>query len=83
MGPAIETVTNGAAAALKAVIPSTASTDGLNPLVSSLPSHFIGGNRLEAAPPGAVRDFVATHGGHTVITSVSSGPLRRCLFALF
>ena len=38
----------------------------------NLADHFIGGNRLEAAPPGAVKDFVAEHDGHTVITNVSS-----------
>jgi len=31
---------------------------------------FIGGNSLEVAPPGKVRDFVAESGGHTVITKV-------------
>lgn len=36
-----------------------------------LPSHFIGGNQLGVAPPGKVKDFVAAHGGHTVITNVS------------
>ncbi|KAJ5143910.1 uncharacterized protein N7515_002697 [Penicillium bovifimosum] len=35
-----------------------------------LPSHFIGGNALESAPPSAVKDFVASHDGHSVITSV-------------
>ncbi|KAL2270555.1 hypothetical protein VTJ83DRAFT_2739 [Remersonia thermophila] len=35
-----------------------------------LPSHFIGGNRLENAPPSKVKDFVASHDGHTVITNV-------------
>ncbi|KAJ5473488.1 Acetyl-coenzyme A carboxyltransferaseN-terminal [Penicillium sp. IBT 31633x] len=35
-----------------------------------LPSHFIGGNALESAPPSAVKDFVAAHDGHSVITSV-------------
>ncbi|OOQ88689.1 Acetyl-CoA carboxylase [Penicillium brasilianum] len=35
-----------------------------------LPSHFIGGNRLDLAPPSSVKDFVANHGGHSVITSV-------------
>ncbi|KAF8466702.1 acetyl-CoA carboxylase [Kalaharituber pfeilii] len=35
-----------------------------------LPAHFIGGNRLDVARPGAVRDFVAANDGHTVITSV-------------
>lgn len=32
--------------------------------------HFIGGNRLENAPPSKVKDFVADHDGHTVITNV-------------
>ena len=36
----------------------------------NLPSHFIGGSHLEAAQPGKVKDFVAAHGGHTVITNV-------------
>ncbi|KAL1861012.1 acetyl-coenzyme-A carboxylase [Paecilomyces lecythidis] len=35
-----------------------------------LPSHFIGGNALDLAPPSRVKDFVAAHGGHSVITSV-------------
>ena len=34
--------------------------------------HFIGGNRLANAPPSKVKDFVASHDGHTVITNVSS-----------
>lgn len=33
--------------------------------------HFIGGNHLGAAAAGSVKDFVANHDGHTVITSVS------------
>lgn len=37
----------------------------------NIPSHFIGGNRLDVAPPSSVKDFVAEHGGHSVITSVS------------
>lgn len=32
--------------------------------------HFIGGNRLENASPSKVKDFVAAHDGHTVITNV-------------
>ncbi|KAF2464339.1 uncharacterized protein BDR25DRAFT_272060 [Lindgomyces ingoldianus] len=36
----------------------------------NLPSHFIGGTHLAAAAPGQVKDFVAAHGGHTVITNV-------------
>ncbi len=35
-----------------------------------LADHFIGGNRLENAPPSKVKDFVASHDGHTVITNV-------------
>lgn len=37
----------------------------------NLASHFIGGNELSNAPPSKVKDFVAAHDGHTVITSVS------------
>ncbi|CCJ31347.1 unnamed protein product [Pneumocystis jirovecii] len=33
-------------------------------------SNFQGGNSLAEADPGPVKDFVAEHGGHTVITSV-------------
>ncbi len=35
-----------------------------------LADHFIGGNKLENAAPSLVKDFVASHDGHTVITSV-------------
>jgi hypothetical protein len=42
-----------------------------------LPSHFIGGNRLDQAPPSSVKDFVVEHGGHSVITSVSDIPRGR------
>jgi len=35
-----------------------------------LAEHFIGGNRLENAAPSLVKDFVASHDGHTVISSV-------------
>ncbi|TVY46680.1 Acetyl-CoA carboxylase [Lachnellula occidentalis] len=35
-----------------------------------LADHFIGGNKLENAPAGPVKDFVANHDGHTVITNV-------------
>ena len=37
----------------------------------NLAAHFIGGNHLEAAESSKVKDFVASHDGHTVITSVS------------
>ncbi|KAH9906417.1 acetyl-CoA carboxylase [Xylariomycetidae sp. FL2044] len=32
--------------------------------------HFIGGNRLENAAPSRLKDFVASHDGHTVIENV-------------
>ncbi|TVY68645.1 Acetyl-CoA carboxylase [Lachnellula suecica] len=35
-----------------------------------LADHFIGGNKLENAPAGPVKDFVANNDGHTVITNV-------------
>ena len=41
-----------------------------------LADHFIGGNKLENAPESKVKDFVASHGGHTVITNVSSRMLH-------
>lgn len=34
--------------------------------------HFIGGNKIENAAASQVKDFVAAHDGHTVITNVSS-----------
>lgn len=37
----------------------------------SIADHFIGGSRLENAPSSKVKDFVAQHDGHTVITNVS------------
>ncbi len=37
----------------------------------NLASHFIGGNRLDNAPASKVKEFVASHDGHTVITNVS------------
>lgn len=36
----------------------------------NLPAHFIGSNSLEVAGPSAVKDFVASHDGHTVIEKV-------------
>jgi acetyl-CoA carboxylase/biotin carboxylase 1 len=36
----------------------------------NLAPHFIGGNELRHASPGKVKDFVAAHDGHTVITNV-------------
>lgn len=42
----------------------------------SLADHFIGGNKLENAPESKVKDFIASNGGHTVITNVSSACSR-------
>ncbi|KAF7544682.1 hypothetical protein G7046_g9736 [Stylonectria norvegica] len=36
----------------------------------NIADHFIGGNSLENAPAGKVKDFVAQNNGHTVITNV-------------
>jgi acetyl-CoA carboxylase/biotin carboxylase 1 len=35
-----------------------------------VPAHFIGGNNLDVAAPGVVKDFVQNSEGHSVITSV-------------
>jgi hypothetical protein len=40
-----------------------------------VPAHFIGGNHLDAAAPGVVKDFVQNSEGHSVITSVSPAKL--------
>ncbi|KAB5511412.1 acetyl-CoA carboxylase [Coniochaeta sp. 2T2.1] len=37
---------------------------------NKVPEHFVGGNRLELAPASKVKEFVASHDGHTVITNV-------------
>ncbi|KAI9477730.1 MAG: acetyl-CoA carboxylase [Benjaminiella poitrasii] len=37
---------------------------------SKLPSHFIGGNSIDTAPQGPVRDFVIANEGHTVISKI-------------
>lgn len=59
-------------------------TNGVVPIVNgrtsyaarhNLPDHFIGGNKLENAAAGPVKDFVANNDGHTVITNVS---ISRC-----
>ena len=64
--------------------PAVNGVNGTKPLSNGTPSswqakhkvadHFIGGNRLENAPPSKVKDFVQEHDGHTVITSVSGIP---------
>src|SRR3954453_1334048 len=45
-----------------------------------VPAHFIGGNHLDAAAPGVVKDFVQNSEGHSVITSVSPAKLVRASF---
>jgi len=45
-------------------------TPSSNAAKYNLASHFIGANHLGVAPPSKVKDFVAEHGGHTVITNV-------------
>ena len=47
------------------------SANGHGSSKHDIPSHFIGGNHLDAAPPSSVKDFVAKHDGHSVISSVS------------
>lgn len=42
----------------------------------NLAPHFIGGNHLNAAAPGKVKDFVAANDGHTVITNVRASSRR-------
>ncbi|QIW94738.1 hypothetical protein AMS68_000256 [Peltaster fructicola] len=51
---------------------AAAQANGVNghSQVPQVPEHFIGGNELSKAPPSIVKDFVAAHDGHTVITSV-------------
>ena len=44
-----------------------------------LADHFIGGNRVEAAPSSSVKDFVVHNDGHTVITSVSRVHTKRSI----
>ncbi len=45
-----------------------------------LADHFIGGHKLENAPPSKVKDFVASHDGHTVITNVRQLHSNQMLF---
>lgn len=40
---------------------------------NKVPEHFVGGNKLENAPASKVKEFVASHDGHTVITNVRHG----------
>lgn len=45
----------------------------------NLPTHFLGGNSLDVAAPSSVKDFVASHDGHTVIEKVGNPFLYRVL----
>lgn len=45
----------------------------------NIADHFIGGNRLAKAPSSKVKDFVAQHDGHTVITNVSGPYLESAM----
>lgn len=50
---------------------------------SKLAPHFLGLNSVNVAEPSPVKDFVQSHGGHTVINSVSFlRPLGLSLFCL-
>jgi acetyl-CoA carboxylase/biotin carboxylase 1 len=55
---------------------SGSSTPDVAPLVDpnihkGLASHFFGLNSVHTAKPSKVKEFVASHGGHTVINKVS------------
>ena len=71
------TLTNGDARSAKAPRPRTSSSYAAK---FNLAPHFIGGNHLDVAPAGSVKDFVANNDGHTVISSVC--PLARSFSAL-
>ena len=43
----------------------------------NIASHFIGGNELYKAVPSKLKDFVAQHGGHTVIGNVRQDACRQ------
>ncbi|KAI9670036.1 MAG: acetyl-coenzyme-A carboxylase [Caeruleum heppii] len=51
-------------------VPVMNGTVGSYAAKHNIAPHFIGANHLAAAPSGPVKDFVAHHDGHTVITSV-------------
>lgn len=62
--------TNGVKPHTNGTVPVTSGTSTYASRFN-LADHFIGGNKLENAPAGPVKDFVASHDGHTVITNVS------------
>ena len=67
-------LTNGDAHSAKGPRPRTASSYAAK---FNLAPHFIGGNHLDKAPAGSVKDFVANNDGHTVISNVC--PTTRSL----
>lgn len=66
---------NGVAAKANGIVKSVAKGHARSYSARhNLPAHFIGGNHLKAALSGPVKEFVASHDGHTVITSVGAQP---------
>lgn len=71
---------NGDAHSAKGPRPRTASSYAAK---FNLAPHFIGGNHLDVAPTGAVKDFVANNDGHTVISNVCSTTRSLVVFHAF
>jgi acetyl-CoA carboxylase/biotin carboxylase 1 len=69
-GDGVKPHTNG-------TVPVTNGTSASYASKFHLADHFIGGNKLENAAAGPVKDFVAAHDGHTVITNVRMNLLSR------
>lgn len=65
-----DTVANGVKAHTNGTVPVINVSAQSYSAKHKLADHFIGGNKLENAAPGRVKDFVAAHDGHTVITNV-------------
>lgn len=61
---------NGVASKANGSAAATANGKASYAAKYKLADHFIGGNKLENAPESKVKDFVAKHDGHTVITNV-------------
>ena len=73
-------LTNGDAHSAKGPRPRTASSYAAK---FNLAPHFIGGNHLDLAPAGAVKDFVANNDGHTVISNVCPNTRSMVLLNTF
>lgn len=65
-----DVVANGVKAHTNGTVPVINASAQSYSAKHKLADHFIGGNKLENAAAGPVKDFVAAHDGHTVITSV-------------